>query len=63
MMRGRPHLVLSERDRKILIFRYANPDFTAQQLAATLCLLPGELSRLLRLKEGRELMNWLAANC
>lgn len=59
---GRPTVKLTERERTILIFRYANPDFTAQQFNANLLLRPGELARILRLKEGRELLDSLIAN-
>ena len=51
------HHPLSIRDRDILIFWYANPDLTRRKLSSLLLLSPGELSRLLRLKEGKELIN------
>ena len=59
--RGRPAVSLSDRDRDIIEFFYANPDLTPRQLADALLLPPGELSRLLRLKAGRELINDLIA--
>jgi hypothetical protein len=45
---------LSNREREILIFRYANPELTIRQLSFLLSLLPGELTRLLRLEEAKE---------
>ena len=61
-MRGRTPIRLTDRERKIIIFRYANPDYTSQAFAAALCLWPGEVPRLLRLREGRELINSLVEN-
>ncbi len=53
--RQQRHHTLSIREREILIYRYANPELTHRQLSRLLNLLPGELTRLLRLKEGVEL--------
>jgi hypothetical protein len=58
-MRGRAPIRLTDRERKIIIFWYANPDYTTHALAAELCTCPGEVSRLLRLQQGRELINSL----
>ena len=58
---GRPAVRLSEHERVILIHWYANPDFTPQQLTAALGLCPGELSRLRRHRDGRELVDSLLA--
>ena len=60
--RGRRAVKLSEREREAITFFYANPDIRHQELATALGLQPGELLRLLRLKEGRELINLLVAS-
>jgi hypothetical protein len=56
----RPPVRPTERERELIAFRYANPQLTVRQISGILLLQPGELNRLLRLKEGRELMHALA---
>lgn len=51
----RPPIRLTERDRDLITFRFANPQLTIRQITSHLLLQPGELSRLLQLKEGRRL--------
>jgi hypothetical protein len=55
-----PPVQLTERERELIAFRFANPQLTVRQLSSHLLLPPGELNRLLRLKEGREMMYDLA---
>ena len=56
----RPAAQLTERERELIAFRFANPQLTVRQISGILLLQPGELNRLLRLEEGRELMHALA---
>ena len=56
----RPPIRLTERDRDLITFRFANPQLTIRQIASHLLLRPGELSRLLQLKEGQLLLDDLA---
>ena len=60
--RGRPAVKLSEREREAITYFYANPDIRLRELTTALGLQPGELLRLLRLIEGRELINFLVAS-
>jgi hypothetical protein len=53
----RPPVRLTDRDIGLLAFRYANPHLTIRQITSILLLQPGELSRLLRLKEARWLLH------
>lgn len=57
LRQGRTPIRLSGLERSVIVHFYANPDFTPDELSAALRLEPGELSRLLRLKVGREMLN------
>jgi hypothetical protein len=56
----RPPIRLTERERDLIAFRFANPQLTVRQLSLHLLLQPGELSRLLQFREGRALLHALA---
>jgi hypothetical protein len=56
----RPPIRLTERERDLISFRFANPQLTVRQLFSYLLLRPGELSRMLRLGKGRALLHALA---
>jgi hypothetical protein len=51
---------LTDRERDLLAFRFANPHLTIRQITSALLLQPGELGHLLRLRKGRELLHALA---
>jgi hypothetical protein len=55
-----PPIRLTERERDLIAFRFANPQLTIRQINQLLLLQPGELSRLLQLREGQELLHALA---
>jgi hypothetical protein len=56
----RPPIRLTERERDLIAFRFANPQLSVRQITSYLLLKPGELSRLLQLKEGQLLLDDLA---
>ena len=58
----RPPIRLTERERDLIAFRFANPQLSVRQITSYLLLKPGELSRLLQLKEGQELLADLAGD-
>jgi hypothetical protein len=59
-LRKQPPVRLTERERDLIAFRFANPQLSIRQITSYLLLQPGELSRLLRLKEGQQLLDDLA---